>query len=487
MRNFQATLCALQVNKNLYLLLRNLLFVVLSFSIQLVDVNAQTQGLMHSEIIEISEAISKDLKENRPDKAIASVQEFITNKTRSSTNDLAIVPILDRVFEKDAFRMQGIVDNLVQKRPGEVIPRLLKGKFYRSYAWQARGEKFIGNSADGALDLYKQRLLLSHQELKEALKIEPNNTLVAYYLYRNSFELGLPELEREIFFSIATKEVSFFLSAYLAKVDGLAPKWGGSEQELLKFISEVAWVDNSESSLPFIVPVAYGHLCTQYGGKAAYFAQPKVWADVERAYEILLTRFPKAAFFKTRYAKDLFILGYNQKALQLLKEAHQLEPTHADVVTQVKKHPEALHQTNNVSNTVAIDNIRQQAKERYKARDWQGAKKLYAEVVTLEPTDAHSWYLLGFIEDKIGNYKSAIINFDQAISLRPNKATYYTYRCHSKMLLGEVEAGINDCTKAISIDSREKYAYLNRAHAYQMMGKQSEAQQDLKIASTLQD
>ena len=379
------------------------------------------------------------------------------------------------------------MQKLVEHQPNSATARLLKAKFYQSYAWQARGEKFISNTAAGAIDIYRERLKTSTAEYKEALRLAPKSYIASHYLFQLSKEVGFSMAESDGYFVAATKTVPFFLSTYLAKVDALAPKWGGSEGELFRFVAENAWQDEPNSSLPFIVQAAYANVCREHGGKKDYYSQPAIWSEIERSYELLLKRFPQAAYFRVMYAKDLFIVGKRSQGLAQLRAAAELEPNHPEVLAQLEKFPEIL-QGARPDNTEALsraEEVRSEAKARYRMKDWPEAERLYAEVVRLDPTDAHSWYLLGFIQDKNGDYKTAIINFDRAINLRPKKATYYTYRCHSKMMDGQIEAGINDCTKAIAIDTREKYAYLNRAHAYQMIGKTKEAEEDLRIGNAL--
>ncbi len=49
--------------------------------------------------------------------------------------------------------------------------------------------------------------------------------------------------------------------------------------------------------------------------------------------------------------------------------------------------------------------------------DYKSAKSYAEKSVQIDPSQAHSWYLLGFAEYKLGNKKAAKANFAKAVTL----------------------------------------------------------------------
>lgn len=451
---------------------------------------ATPTGLTYVEMMRESEGLSLQMLNGDFASVEDTIQSHIENKTRTATGDLAIIPILDLLFETKTHLYENLVNDNARNKRDSSPAGLLKAVFYYTYAWQARGERYIDKTARDALSLYVERLKKSHREFERILQIDQSSLVANYYLFRLAKEVNTRAETAERHFIAADRQAPYFLSLYLAKIDFLAPKWGGSEQELFAFVESVAWNNDPKSNMPHLIPAAYNSVCGQYGGRKSYFSRPEVWQVIERAYQILMKRYPNAAFFKIRYARDLISAGKKDQALELIKQANRIEPDHPEVKKYVSRYVDELYQKGGLSsqsNKTAAEylHLKEQAKSAYKAKHWKEAEELYSRLVTIQVSDAHSWYFLGFLQHKRGDYVNAIESFNHAIEINPRKAAYYTYRCHSKMLNQQLQAGIDDCTKAIALDSREKHAYLNRAKAFQIMGKVKEAQEDLRIANSL--
>ena len=100
------------------------------------------------------------------------------------------------------------------------------------------------------------------------------------------------------------------------------------------------------------------------------------------------------------------------------------------------------------------------------------------------------------------HYEEAVVDFDKAIKLYPQKAEAYYNRGLAKFRLGDIqsvngkaekahqlyEAGIEDCTKAIELIPEDTYAYHNRAGGKFRLGQSEEMQTDIvKVQRYYQD
>jgi tetratricopeptide (TPR) repeat protein len=446
--------------------------------------------LSYGEILDIAGQIAKDLLEGRENQALATIDKMTKEQTRTAINDIAVIPVLGEVFEKDTYRFSDVIETLETTGTPSMIGKILKVEFYRSYAWQARGSQYIRETAEEALDLYQTRLKTASVELEGALKIAPKHWLPAFYLLSMAKELGLPDSLRDDAFKKAIDGNPNFYGAYAARVYGLAPKWGGDAERMLSFARAVAKTNDPNSSLPLLIHLAHGNLADQFGGRKKYYRRPEVWEELQRASEVVINRFPNAGYPKSRYAESLFLVGKKEQAIELLRKAHQLDPRGTLTSELVGKHPEVLEtelplQTSTLDKD--LDKIRNDAKKLFHKKQWDAAYQKYMELNQKNGMDGESFALFGYTHIKIGKHDQAIQYLDKAISLKPYNSKYVVYRCHAKMVSGDLQGGINDCTKAIGLNTREKNAYLNRALAYERLGRMTEAKEDRAIAASLND
>ena len=88
---------------------------------------------------------------------------------------------------------------------------------------------------------------------------------------------------------------------------------------------------------------------------------------------------------------------------------------------------------------------------------------------------AEAYYNSGSTCMSLGQYHSAIENFNKAISLKPDDADAYILRGLAYTELGQYQRAIEDCNKAINLKPDDALAYYSRGITYNKLGQYKEA------------
>jgi serine/threonine protein kinase/Tfp pilus assembly protein PilF len=105
---------------------------------------------------------------------------------------------------------------------------------------------------------------------------------------------------------------------------------------------------------------------------------------------------------------------------------------------------------------------------RQKLGDRKGAKADYQTALKLNinPEDYRDYICRGIAQHYgLGDYKNAIANYNQAISLAPKYASTYTNRGNARFALGDRKGAIADYGQAIDLAPKNTFAYTNRGNA----------------------
>jgi tetratricopeptide (TPR) repeat protein len=119
--------------------------------------------------------------------------------------------------------------------------------------------------------------------------------------------------------------------------------------------------------------------------------------------------------------------------------------------------------------------------------DWTNAINLLNQVVTVEPTAADVFYLIGEVNRNQGKYKEAITAYDQAIKINPNFAPAYLGRARARQAqaLEPSDPIRADLEKAISLDANLGEAYLELASLKLRKKDTKDLARDLDAAARL--
>ena len=120
-----------------------------------------------------------------------------------------------------------------------------------------------------------------------------------------------------------------------------------------------------------------------------------------------------------------------------------------------------------------------------KNSDYDRAIANFDKAIELNPNHA-SYYARGEAHYKNKNYDRAIEDFTIAIKFNPSHASAYRNRAGAYYNRGEYDRAITDCTKVIELDSNYAAAYYIRGRAYDKKGDIIRSNADFDIVTQLQ-
>ncbi len=117
--------------------------------------------------------------------------------------------------------------------------------------------------------------------------------------------------------------------------------------------------------------------------------------------------------------------------------------------------------------------------------DYKGAIAAYTQAIRLKPDFALAYYGRGNAKGRLGQHFAAIADFDTAIRLKPDDADAYNNRGNAKGRLGQHFAAISDYDTAIRLKPDYAAAYNNRGNAKGRLGQHFAAIADYDTAIRL--
>jgi len=117
--------------------------------------------------------------------------------------------------------------------------------------------------------------------------------------------------------------------------------------------------------------------------------------------------------------------------------------------------------------------------------DYRGAILYYNQAIDINPGFVVAYLNRGYSYSRMGEFEKALADYSKAIELNPRYAIAYNNRGFVYRKMGEYDRAILDYTKAIEIDPRYASAYYNRGHIYHYKGAYEKAWEDIKKARSL--
>lgn len=115
----------------------------------------------------------------------------------------------------------------------------------------------------------------------------------------------------------------------------------------------------------------------------------------------------------------------------------------------------------------------------FKSGKYNAAKNNYELAIKKQPNFAEAFYGIGNLYNIAWTDSyNAIVNYDEAIRLNPNKAVFYVARGFLHIVNREYRKAIVDYSKSIELDSTDEQAYWGRATAYVALKDCSKAGSD---------
>lgn len=223
-------------------------------------------------------------------------------------------PYINRVLEYAPNMRKWTYDRIEQALLANwgdlAIVHALKGKYYVSYAWDARGTGFADKVTDEGWKLFGERLRIARAALEKSWSLQP-----MLYTARSmmTVELGAstgPE-GMELWFR---RGMEFDPASYDLcndKLNWLMPKWHGSEAEMISFGRECVESKIWRGNVPLILFEAHWQigLMRDYNKletKEAYQKRPEVWRDVKRSFERFFELNPENTGWRHDYARAAY-------------------------------------------------------------------------------------------------------------------------------------------------------------------------------------
>ena len=99
----------------------------------------------------------------------------------------------------------------------------------------------------------------------------------------------------------------------------------------------------------------------------------------------------------------------------------------------------------------------------------------YNQAITLNPEYGSAYNNRGNARSALGDQRAAIADYDRAFALNPDDAVYYNNRGSARSALGEQRAAIADYDQAIALNPEYALAFYNRGLTYNALDKQTAA------------
>lgn len=133
--------------------------------------------------------------------------------------------------------IEAYLNEWIEKIPDSYSARLARGIYYTRMGWLKRGAKFIDKTSEKQIEGMKQFFSKAVIDLEAALKINPK-TIAAYcYLINIEMALGNSDSKKVLLDNaLQINPYSFAVRRYY--IYSLYPKWGGSFEEMYKFVDE---------------------------------------------------------------------------------------------------------------------------------------------------------------------------------------------------------------------------------------------------------
>jgi len=188
--------------------------------------------------------------------------------------------------------------------PSESSLYLLKGDFYKNFAWQARGGAYANKVTETGWKLFAERLAEAEKALAKAWQLNPKDERIACLMISVELGQGKGRSRMEMWFDRATDLNPNYYDAFTAKLYYLEPKWYGSPEEMLDFGHQCVNSKKWGGHVPLILRDAHEAIARYLPKKEQedYWKRPDVWTDIHEAFEKFFKLNPDENGWRHNYA-----------------------------------------------------------------------------------------------------------------------------------------------------------------------------------------
>jgi len=182
---------------------------------------------------------------------------------------------------------QCIEKPLTENWPDDYTVWLLKGSASIQTAWNARGSGYANTVSNEGLKLFYERLATAQEALQHAWILNPKDPEIAVQMMTVMLGQGGGRNRMEFWFNRAMALDPNDYEACNSKLLYIEPKWYGSVEDMLNFGRFCVQNTNWGGRIPIVLVNAHLDIAEQYIDKSEqtnYWKQPKVWEDIQSAY-----------------------------------------------------------------------------------------------------------------------------------------------------------------------------------------------------------
>jgi hypothetical protein len=239
---------------------------------------------------------SQYLNEAVKDKAMPAVEAY-----EACDELLRAVKSNKRQFEEFYQAFEPVI---FKNWPSDASLYLLKGTFYKDYAWHGRGGSYADKVTDEGWRLFAERLDEAEKALGKAWELNPRDERIACKMISVELGQGKGRRRMEMWFKRATDLNPNYYDAFEAKRYYLEPKWHGSPEDMLEFGRQCVNSEKWGGHVPLILRDAHESLVKylEKSEQADYWKRPEVWKDIKASFEKFFTLNPEEKGWRHNYA-----------------------------------------------------------------------------------------------------------------------------------------------------------------------------------------
>ena len=225
----------------------------------------------------------------------------VTEVYEASSELLKSVKNNDAQLEEFYLSLEPIIS---KNWPADSSLYLLKGTFYKDYAWQGRGNSFARDVTDAGWTRFTERLAEAEKALAKGWELNPKDERIACAMITVELGQGKGRSRMETWFKRATDLDPNYYDAFHAKLYYLEPKWYGTPEEMLEFGRECVNSKKWGGHVPLILRDAHEALVRYLPAKeqAGYWKRSEVWKDINAAFEKFFALNPQDVGWRHNYA-----------------------------------------------------------------------------------------------------------------------------------------------------------------------------------------
>jgi len=150
------------------------------------------------------------------------------------------------------------LDEWAAQAAGDPIPLLLRAQYYVDAGWYRRGTYIVSATPSENLAAFTDYMTRALKDVDAAIKLDGTNPYGYRLKLKIMLDLGRPDAKA--WFTAAIAAYPDYSTLYFSMLDYLSPKWGGSVEEMYRFVDYYAGRAPEDSPLKMLYLALYDDL-----------------------------------------------------------------------------------------------------------------------------------------------------------------------------------------------------------------------------------